>query len=39
MMGQETGQRSTLTVNHGTYYLDTAVGRDKQFVCPAAAVA
>ena len=25
MMGQETGQRSTLTVNHGTYYLDTAV--------------
>lgn len=25
MMGQDTGQRSTLTVNHGTYYLDTAV--------------
>jgi hypothetical protein len=25
MMGQRTGQRSTLTVNHGTYYLDTAV--------------
>jgi len=25
MMGQKTGQRSTLTVNHGTYYMDTAV--------------
>ena len=25
MMGQDTGQRSTLTVDHGTYYLDTAV--------------
>jgi hypothetical protein len=24
MMGQNTGQRSTLTANHGTYYLDTA---------------
>ena len=35
MMGQETGQRSTLTANHGTYYLDTAVGKDKQLVCPA----
>lgn len=32
MMGQETGQRSTLTVNHGTYYLDTAVGKATQ--CP-----
>jgi hypothetical protein len=25
MMGQDTGQRSTLTVDRGTYYLDTAV--------------
>jgi G8 domain len=25
MMGQNTGQRSTLTVNRGTYYLDTAL--------------
>ena len=24
MMGQNTGQRSELTANHGTYYLDTA---------------
>jgi hypothetical protein len=26
MMGQANGQRSTLTVNNGTYYLDTAEG-------------
>jgi hypothetical protein len=30
MMGQSTGQRSNLTVNHGTYYLDTTVSRTKQ---------
>jgi hypothetical protein len=30
MMGQEIGQRSSLTVNHGTYYLDTTVGLDRQ---------
>jgi cell migration-inducing and hyaluronan-binding protein len=35
MMGQQTGQRSTLTANHGTYYLDTAVGKDKQLACGA----
>ena len=34
MMGQETGQRSTLTVNHGTYYLDTSVGKARQLECP-----
>ena len=25
MMGQSTGQRSTLTINHGSYYIDTTV--------------
>jgi hypothetical protein len=30
MMGQETGQRSTLTVNNGTYYLDTTVDKTTQ---------
>ena len=30
MMGQETGQRSSLTVNHGTYYFDTSVARQTQ---------
>jgi hypothetical protein len=30
MMGQSTGQRSSLTVNRGTYYLDTTASRDKQ---------
>ena len=33
MMGQETGQRSTLAVNHGTYYLDTAVSSAEQLTC------
>lgn len=27
MMGQSTGQRSTLTVNHGRYYIDDQVSR------------
>ena len=31
MSGQSTYQRSTLTVNHGTYYLDTTVPRDVQY--------
>ena len=30
MMGQSTYQRSSLTVNHGTYYLDTTVGKVRQ---------
>ena len=30
MMGQETGQRSSLTVNHGTYYFDTSVSKETQ---------
>lgn len=30
MMGQETGQRSSLTANHGTYYIDTAVSKKRQ---------
>src|SRR5262249_18226303 len=30
MMGQSIGQRSTLTVNHGVYYLDTTVDKNKQ---------
>jgi hypothetical protein len=29
-MGQETGQRSTLTVNNGTYYIDTTVDKTTQ---------
>jgi len=33
MMGQETGQRSSLTVDRGTYYLDTAVGKARQLEC------
>ncbi len=36
MMGQETAQRSTLTVNNGTYYLDTAVSKEAQLVCTVA---
>jgi hypothetical protein len=32
MMGQSTGQRSTLTVNHGTYYVDTRVPKKDQMV-------
>ena len=38
MMGQETGQRSSLTVNHGTYYVDTTVGRDEQLACTGGAL-
>jgi hypothetical protein len=30
LMGQDTGQRSSVTVNHGTYYLDTAVSEAQQ---------
>ena len=30
MMGQQTGQRSSLTVNHGTYYFDTSVDKQTQ---------
>jgi hypothetical protein len=30
MMGQETAQRSSLTVNHGTYYFDTSVDKQTQ---------
>jgi cell migration-inducing and hyaluronan-binding protein len=31
MGGQSTYQRSSLTANHGTYFLDTSVSRDKQW--------
>lgn len=30
MMGQDTGQRSSLTVNGGTYYIDTTVSKATQ---------
>jgi hypothetical protein len=30
MMGQDTFQRSGLTVNHGSYYIDTTVSKTKQ---------
>ena len=30
MAGQDTSQRSTLTVNHGKYFIDTAVDRETQ---------
>jgi hypothetical protein len=30
MMGQSTGQRSTMTVNHGSYYIDTTLDADAQ---------
>lgn len=30
MAGQATAQRSTLTVNHGSYYIDTTVSADQQ---------
>jgi hypothetical protein len=30
MMGQSTGQRSTLTVNHGRYFVDTTASRADQ---------
>jgi hypothetical protein len=32
MMGQSTGQRSTMTVNHGSYYIDTTLNADDQAV-------
>lgn len=30
MMGQATGQRSTMTVNHGSYYIDTTLSANDQ---------
>jgi hypothetical protein len=30
MMGQGTGQRSTMTINHGSYYVDTTLSRADQ---------
>ncbi len=30
MMGQQTSQRSNLTVNHGRYYIDTTVSLERQ---------
>lgn len=30
MMGQATGQRSTMTVNHGSYYIDTTLSATDQ---------
>ena len=30
MMGQSTGQRSTMTVNHGNYYIDTTLSSNDQ---------
>lgn len=30
MMGQDTGQRSVMTVNHGSYYIDTTLGPTDQ---------
>lgn len=30
MMGQDTGQRSTMTVNHGNYYIDTTLNAANQ---------
>jgi hypothetical protein len=30
MMGQSTGQRSTMTVNHGRYYIDTTLSANDQ---------
>ena len=32
MMGQGTGQRSNMTLNHGSYYIDTTVPREDQGV-------
>jgi hypothetical protein len=34
MMGGNLWQRSTLTVNNGTYYIDTAAGAGKQANSP-----
>ena len=33
MMGQSSGQRSTLTLNHGLYYMDTSNNCEKQGKC------
>ena len=30
MMGEDMWQRNTLTANHGSYYIDTTAGREKQ---------
>jgi hypothetical protein len=35
MMGQSTGQRSTLSLNYGAYYLDTTQNCEAQNGCPA----
>lgn len=37
MMGQATGQRSTLSLNEGAYYLDTTQNCDSQGGCPVCA--
>jgi hypothetical protein len=34
MMGDGNGQRSTLSLNHGAYYIDTTQGCDSQGACP-----
>jgi len=34
MMGQATGQRSTLSLNHGAYYIDTTQNCTSQGGCP-----
>ena len=34
MMGQSTGQRSTLSLNHSAYYIDTTQGCTSQGGCP-----
>ncbi len=33
MLGQDSGQRSTLTLNHGHYYIDTSNNCDAQGMC------
>ena len=33
MLGQDSGQRSTLTLNHGHYYVDTSNNCDAQGMC------
>src|SRR5262249_25796202 len=38
MMGQSDYQRSSLTVNHGSYYIDTTVSKQKQQAAGATAV-
>lgn len=34
MMGQNTGQRSTMTMNHGAYYIDITQSCESQGNCP-----